>query len=440
MNYWIRNGFGLCIAAVAAQAMSFQPLGFQSMGMGGAGVASASGSMAAYYNPALLAAHDYTAEIVISGGTGVTDYRLVDKLDKLNKYDLTGTLDRIAEHAPVSKSNDQKDVENIANAQTVLGEMASEKSGLILTPGAALGIQWENFSIGIYATSEATALPVIDGKRLDLIVKDPKNDAYYRYTPETDEYDSVDRETYEDSSLEYALNNGKTYLQLEGVSIAEVPFSYGHAFETSYGTFGVGGSLKYMYGYTYNTHVSIDTSSGDISDSFDDRDRKTSAFGVDLGAFYTPNQLPELRIGIVGKNLNSPKFDVADDPVTGVSDEIKIDPMARAGVYYAGFDHWIDLALDMDLTSNKTFIDDYETQYIGGGINIHPVSWFSLRLGVMQNIADSVIGPVLTAGLGFGLKWFQLDVSAMMSTTTGEFDGETIPQYVRVNLALLSRW
>jgi len=115
-----------------------------------------------------------------------------------------------------------------------------------------------------------------------------------------------------------------------------------------------------MYGITYDTKVSIDTSSGDVSDSFEDRDRKSSALGVDLGAYYTPKAEPNLRFGIVGKNLNSPEFD------TVTNEAYKIDPMVRAGVYYAGFDHWLDFALDFDLTANKTFLDDIDSQYIAG--------------------------------------------------------------------------
>ncbi|WP_456485519.1 conjugal transfer protein TraF [Hydrogenimonas sp.] len=437
MRQWVRSSFGLCVAAAAVQAMSFQPLGFQSMGMGGAGVASASGSMAAYYNPALLAAHDYMTEVTLSAGVGVADYNLAENIDKLNDNDLTGTIKRIANNAPADGSNTANgDAERMAESLDILQKMSGETSGLVLTPGGAFGIQMKNFAIGVYMTSEGTAEPVIDPDHLQLIVK--KNisgtDYYGKYDPATDSYKTSDETAYVNGSLDYALKNGLTYLSLKGLSVGEVPFSYGHAFDTSAGTIGIGGSLKYMYGLTYDTHVSIDTSSGDLDDSFKDKDKSTSSFGVDLGAFYTPSALPELRIGIVGKNLNTPEFDT----VTG--DTYKIDPMARMGIYYAGLDHWLDIALDVDLTSNETFLDDIDSQYIGGGVNVHPVDWFSFRLGAMQNMADSTLGTIVTAGLGLGIKQFQLDISAMMSTKSGYYDGDEIPRYARVNLALVSRW
>jgi len=433
---WLKKGLGLCIAASAAHAMSFQPLGFESMGMGGAGVASATGSMAAYYNPSLLSVNGHTTEVVLSGGVGVSEYNLAENLDRLSNDDFTGTLERIANNAPVNGSNTANgDSAKMQDALSVLKDMSGKTSGLVLTPGGAFGVQVKNFGIGLYVSSEATASPVIDPNRLDLIVYNSQaTPSYYSYDPATDTYAVSDQATYESSSLEYAVNNGLTYLSLKGLSVGEVPFSYGHAFETEAGTVGVGGSLKYMYGITYDTKVSIDTSSGDVSDSFEDRDRKSSALGVDLGAYYTPKAEPNLRFGIVGKNLNSPEFD------TVTNEAYKIDPMVRAGVYYAGFDHWLDFALDFDLTANKTFLDDIDSQYIGGGVNIHPYQWFSLRLGAMQNIADDTFGTVVTAGLGLGFKYLQVDLSGMVSTETGYYDGNEIPRYARLNLAIVSRW
>ncbi len=434
MKRLVRSGFGICVAAVAASAMSFQPLGFESMGMGGAGVASATGAMAPYYNPSLLAVKGHTTEITLSAGAGVSEYNLAENLDRLSNDDLTGTLDRIAQNAPLPGQNSDEDRANIQDAQSVLRTMAGQSSGLVLTPGAAFGVQIKQFAVGLYMTSDATASPVIDGNRLDLMVYDSANDLYYYYDPETDTYSLITQSEYENKSLEYALNSGKTYLALKGLSVAEVPLSYGHAFETAYGTFGVGGSLKYMYGITYNTKVSIDTNSGDVSDSFDNRDKRTSSFGADIGAYFAPNKVPNLRVGIVAKNINSPEFDTVTDEV------YTLDPMARAGVYYAGLDHWLDVALDIDLTSNKTFLDGIESQYIGGGVNIHPTQFFSIRLGAMQNMADDTFGTVLTAGLGVGFKQLHIDLSGMVSTETGYYDGNEIPRYARVNLALVSRW
>lgn len=98
------------------------------------------------------------------------------------------------------------------------------------------------------------------------------------------------------------------------------------------------------------------------------------------------------------------------------------------------------LAFDLDLTTNETFIEGYDAQFAGGGISFHPVSWCSLRAGAMKNLKENDEGLIVTAGLGLGIKWFQLDLAAQMATKTGEYDGTEIPRYGRVQLAFVSKW
>ena len=59
----------------------------------------------------------------------------------------------------------------------------------------------------------------------------------------------------------------------------------------------------------------------------------------------------------------------------------------------------------------------------------------------MQNLdSNDKAGLVYTAGLGIGVKWFQVDLSGQMSGNKSTVDGTSIPQYAKVNLALISRW
>jgi hypothetical protein len=100
----------------------------------------------------------------------------------------------------------------------------------------------------------------------------------------------------------------------------------------------------------------------------------------------------------------------------------------------------LTFAMDIDLTANDSLIPGYKEQYIGGGLAFTPVSWFSLRGGVMKNMKDSDEGAILTAGLGIGSKWFQLDVAGQYATEKGTFDGEDIPRYGRIQAAIVSKW
>ena len=147
---------------------------------------------------------------------------------------------------------------------------------------------------------------------------------------------------------------------------------------------------------------------------------------------YEPVFLPKARIGLVGKNLTSPKFNLSN------GDSITIDPQVRAGLAYDILDS-LEFAMDMDLTSNKTLVDDLKSQMIGGGLNWHPVSWASLRGGLQKDIGSSS-ALVYTAGLSFGLKWFQIDIAGQYSSKTNTIQDESIPEEAKVNFAIVSKW
>ena len=422
---------------INAEAREFQPIGFESIGMGGAGVASAQGSMAGYYNPALLTKSTYATELVLSAGAGVREYNLADNLDRLNKVDFTGSLVRVANNAPTILNpspppNSQADRNALTTSQTILSGMSGGKNGLSLMPSAAFGMQVKRFGAGIYGTSDATATAVVDGNHLALSVKNGSQ--YYNYNPATDIYSTTTQASYEASSLEYAVNNKLTYVRLNGLTLLEVPLSYGLPLDMPAGKLGIGASLKYMKSTTYNARIKVDTGSGNIDDQLNNIENTDSALGVDLGVLFTPADFNNLTLGLVGKNLNSPSFETV---VAG--ETYKVAPQFRAGLDVA-LNPQLNLALDLDLTSNKTFITDLDTRYLGGGFNYRPASWFSLRMGAMQNLESSNEGVVLTGGLGFGFKWFQVDVATQVSNKKGYLDGEEVPRYARANIALVSRW
>ncbi|WP_456480706.1 conjugal transfer protein TraF [Nautilia sp.] len=420
------------IAALSLFGLEFQPLGFKAIGMGGAGVANASGSLAAYYNPALLTKTPYTVEFSLSAGVGVREVNLLDPIDKLaNDYQLTDTIDLIAKRAPISGSN-TADGTNI-KMENALNEIykLSQGNGANIEPTAAFGFQAGNFAVGVYALGDLTANAVIDRQRLYLIFKDDTNTGgYYYYYPKTDTYGATDKTTYENYSLEYALDNNLTYLNVDGIALAEVPVSYATSFDVQGAEISIGINLKYLQGMTYKSILALDTDSTDLKNSLDTNKKTSTNYGVDIGFLLDAG---DFRMGLVGKYLNSPEFDYYD------GSKYKVKPMVRGGMAVDLTD-WLTFAMDIDLTENETGIKDFKSQYIGGGLDIHPGSWMSIRAGAMRNMVQDEEGTILTAGLGFGLKWFQLDLAAQASTKTGSYDGNEIPRYFKVNLAILSRW
>ena len=418
------------LATTALFGLDFQPMGFTSIGMGGAGVASAKGSMGLYYNPALLAKHRYSAEFSIGAGIGGREYNLINRIDKLaNDDDLSNTIDQIAKHAPVSGSNKAGGYDK--KMQDALEQLyaLSQGNGLSIQPTAEFAAQMGDFGIGVFGEGDLTAQAVINRQHLYVIVKDTKGSGYYYYDPKEDVYGASDKELYDKYSLEYALDNNLTYINVNGIAIAEVPIGYAHSFNINNSTLSVGIALKYMQGITYKNKISIDSDNDELENSLNDNKKTSSNVGVDLGLLLSSDKID---IGIVGKYLNSPKFKYYD------GSEYTIHPMVRGGVNLELTD-WLEFAMDIDLTQNNTSIKDFKSQYIGGGFNIHQ-SWFSIRAGAMRNMVQDEEGTILTAGLGFGLKWFQLDVSGEAATKTGTYDGNEIPRYFKVNIALLSRW
>ena len=421
----------LSVVAGVATAAEFQPLGPLAISMGGAGVASSRGSFAAYYNPALLALNRHGVEVSLGAGGGLREVNLAGAADALSDLGIDETMDAVADFAgggapvPAGLQNDVDVI--VRELHTLAGA-----NGLQLMPAFALGVQVRNFGFGFYGLSEGTAYAKVDEAHLGVIVEDAG--AYYSYNEETGAYGVTDRATYEASSIEYAIEEGLTYMQLAGVAYAEIPLAYGHLFDTQVGAFGVGGALKIMPGYSYDVRIDVDTDSSDLSDRLADAEEKDVTFGVDLGVVYVPAALPDLAAGLVLKNVNTPEFD------RQAEDSVEVKPQVRAGVAYDFLDDRLSVAMDLDLVPNETFLPGVDSQFLGGGVNYHPFTWLSVRTGLMLNLAESDDGVIFTGGLGIGCKWVQLDLSAQISTEDAEFDGNTIPRYARAQLALVSKW
>ena len=415
----------------------FQPMGFKSIGMGGAGVANASGSFASYYNPALLAKHQYPFEFSLSAGVGVREINLVNPLDKLaNRYKLTKTIDTIVDNAPATGSNKNSEYRADLKIQGAIEEIyqLSQGNGLNIEPTVGLGFQMGDYALSLYGIGQISANAVIDRQHLYLIFEDDKDGGYYYYDPKKDSYGATDYETYKKYSLEYALDNNLTYLKVDGIGIAEVPLSYAKNYSVGDADVSFGVSLKYIQGITYKNSLALDTDSDALENSLTDNQKQSSNFGLDLGMLISADLM---KIGFVGKYLNAPEFDYYDGT------KYKIKPMYRGGLSF-DMTNWLTVAMDIDFTENSTSIPDYKSQYIGGGFDIHPTNgyWlgFSLRGGVMRNMVQDEEGTILTAGIGIGLKWIQLDIAGQMATKTSIYDGNKIPRYSKVNVALISRW
>jgi len=213
--------------------------------------------------------------------------------------------------------------------------------------------------------------------------------------------------------------------------VSEFPITYGRAINDD---FAVGGNIKFMKARVYNTSVKIfDDDFSDALDNAMDTYEDSQNFGLDLGLLYRFGD--DLRVGLVGRDLNSPEFDMRPR-FSGDDDSIKEKPQLRAGLAYKP-QSMVTLAMDLDLIKNDTTISgDYNSQNIALGLEFNAIDFLKLRTGCYKNIAQGDIGLVYTAGLGINFWLFNLDVGASMSSKSGEINGNSIPKEGRAELAL----
>jgi hypothetical protein len=303
-------------------------------------------------------------------------------------------------------------------------------------PSAAVAMQFRNFGFGVYGLSDFSATAVIDDERLGIVtpVEVDGTTYYVEYNPGENTFFRRDQAYYDSHSLERAIETQATTVMIAGGAYMEFPFAYAHRFKTGLGDLSIGGALKIISGNTYKVDKPIDTESGDVLDDIEDYEKKNTTFGVDAGILLNPMGMDSLSLGLVVKNINTPEFDYVDGST------LEFKPLARMGMAYTFPMDTLTVAMDVDLTANDSLISGFEEQYVGGGLAFTPLSWFSIRGGLMKNMKESNEGTVLTAGIGLGAKWLQFDVAGQYATEKGTFDGEEFPRYGRIQASLVSRW
>jgi hypothetical protein len=414
----------------------------------------------------------YTASDTVDGTNGLVTYgdvvNVVNAEGTVNintttaKLTLEGkefsvTADSL-DYTQVGTANNGNAIDNMKEAIDILTQEVGSNNAFLLSVTPSIAVQASDmFAVGVYSNADVAFRINIDESYDKLISKqqnDDNVDVYYQLvTDENGQYSqydytvTIDDPGYQSSSIEYANDNDKNYVQVDSLVFAEVPISYAHLIDTNYGSWSVGGSLKPMSLQSYRKTVLLGVDSDNANDNIDDyKVSYDSTFGLDLGMAFRPND-SRTTFALVAKNINTPTFKVNEVAQTLTNtgyeaEDYKIKPMVRAGVSYPVWNNNIEFALDVDLTKNETSIKGEESQLVGGGAEFHPASWFAFRLGAMQDMASEKFddGTILTTGFGIGLKWLQLDVSGMMSTQKGEYDGNEIPRYMAANVSLVSKW
>jgi hypothetical protein len=386
------------LAAGMASATEFSTFSPRALSLGGAGTGGARGAYSTYYNPAGLAESSLIRErIAISLGVYIRDYDLVDYVDRLADYD----WDDIT-HNPVGNAADASAVADI------LREIPDD-TGIIVGFGGAVLAQAGRVGFGVLTRAQLALIPDIDKTRLNITSSgDPDS-----------------------------IANNLSAIDIRGLATTEVPLAYAHPFEFEAGRLSLGAAIKFINAETYNGSIVVTEAESDtLSDELDSMYEQSAGFGLDAGAQFHFAGAP-LTIGVLARNLNSPKFDTA-------TDEEYEDPLqVRAGVEWGLVPGVLSLAGDVDVTRNETLLPGYESQMIGMGATLEgfpSIFALALRAGLMKNIAESDAGLLYTAGIGLGFRWVHIELSAAVSTEETEVEDTTIPKEAHVALSLASSW
>ena len=231
-----------------------------------------------------------------------------------------------------------------------------------------------------------------------------------------------------------AYTNNTSNLTVAGASFMEVVAGYAWNKDKWIPGLSVGGNLKLVNGRTVVTTFRF-LSESDTKDAFKMEDMKSSwKPSMDLGFLWDVNKrYPKFplrpKIGLVMRNINSPSFD------TSSGADYDLDRQVRLGFALNPAKFWT-LAMDVDLTKNKTPVSGFDSRQLCMGTEINIVNRkafnIPLRAGIMSNLAEKDSKLAYTLGTGLNLLFMHFDVSGVVSSERTELEGEKIPTKVGV--------
>jgi opacity protein-like surface antigen len=350
--------------------------------MGGTGVASSRYGSAVFSNPALLAKAQPDDDITVvfpSIGAQISDKdNLRDKIDDIsddvdnyrNAFDNLNFADLFIPGSPGYRQVSSAAGSLADQLESLKGKTASGKAA----GGIAVSIPNDTLSVAFVAKANARA----------------------RVSSYIDQGD-IDQLRAIEAVPSTALTVDPDNLKSKGFGRAAIVSDYGVAVARQFDIGGVPVSLgitpKLQKTWLYNYTVSIyNYNSDDINNSRYRND--DTGFNVDAGlaADFGENW----TVGLSGQNLMSRDIDTKE--VDGVRDTYQISPLVTAGV--AWHNDLVTLTADSDLTETKGFKSEENSQYVGVGAEVQPLSWLAVRAGYRADVKSND-SNVFTAGVGF---------------------------------------
>ncbi|PKM02792.1 MAG: conjugal transfer protein TraF [Gammaproteobacteria bacterium HGW-Gammaproteobacteria-6] len=394
----------LSIATTSALASPQAPMSARSFAMGGTGVAVAHPSAAPLANPAMMAApqHDWADDFGLMlpsvNARFADEEEVVDQIDDIQ--------DVIDEFQGLNRTSNPEEARRLAgDLRERLNNFERDTVRVDAGLGIAFAIPTNSISVGFVADGAIRA--TVRGEL------DPDDDAFLR-------------ELETATALELATADLDRDLKSRGrilaSAVAEVGISLATTFELNNGEqFQFGVTPKYV---ELRTFQYTETVSGFEDDDFDSDEFETdkSGFNLDIGAAYAFGENREWNAGVVVKNLIPMELDSAQArPLLGEEKRtLELNPMVTAAIAHKSDYHVV--TAELDLTKQKAFGFEDDTQWLAVGAEFDAWRYAQLRAGIRHNLASNSDNDGIeedtqfTAGLGLNVLGARLDIGALYSS------------------------
>lgn len=371
--------------------------------MGGTGVASAHYGSGVLLNPALLAKakpEDTITVVLPAVGVQITDKdNLQDEIDdisdKVDYYDEVVdnlTLGQILLNPRGVLNQFQGAARDLADELEYLnGKTARANAGA----GLAVSIPGQTLSVAFIAKGYA------HGRVSSSI---DQNDI--QYLRDIQHHDSI---ALREAGRAALLGSDEITKHLNSTASGRVAIvsDYGIALAKRFVvgdapvSIGVTPKLQKTWLYNYTTSIYNYDSSDWNSSRYRNDD---TGFNVDAGVAADVGK--NWTLGLSGQNLVSRDIDTKDifiingmtRETTNYKDTYQIRPLVTAGV--AWHNDLLTVSADGDLTETKGFKSEDNSQYVGVGTEVRPLSWLAARVGYRADVKNND-SNVFTGGLGF---------------------------------------
>lgn len=371
--------------------------------MGGTGVASAHYGSGVLLNPALLAKakpEDTITVVLPAVGVQITDKdNLQDEIDdisdKVDYYDEVVdnlTLGQILLNPRGVLNQFQGAARDLADELEYLnGKTARANAGA----GLAVSIPGQTLSVAFIAKGYA------HGRVSSSI---DQNDI--QYLRDIQHHDSI---ALREAGRAALLGSDEITKRLNSTASGRVAIvsDYGIALAKRFVvgdvpvSIGVTPKLQKTWLYNYTTSIYNYDSSDWNSSRYRNDD---TGFNVDAGVAADVGK--NWTLGLSGQNLVSRDIDTKDifitngmtRETTNYKDMYQIRPLVTAGV--AWHNDLLTVSADGDLTETKGFKSEDNSQYVGVGTEVRPLSWLAARVGYRADVKNND-SNVFTGGLGF---------------------------------------